>query len=60
VANTCKRSFLVEVGTLRCLNKYLFRERKYKNILEKDALKIYMQYKMKNVNLGSKGLIVYL
>jgi hypothetical protein len=48
------------VRTLRYLNKYLFRERKYKNILEKDALKIYMQYKMKNVNLGSKGLIVYL
>jgi hypothetical protein len=30
------------VGTLRYLNKYLFREREYKNILERDALKKYM------------------
>jgi len=32
----------VVMGTLRFLNKYFFRERKYKNILERDALKIYM------------------
>jgi len=24
----------MEVGTLRCLNKYLFREKKYNNILD--------------------------
>jgi hypothetical protein len=29
--------------TLHPLNKYLFRERKYNNILERDAMKIYMQ-----------------
>jgi len=38
MASTCKRSFLEEVWTLLCLNKYLFRERIYKNILEIDAL----------------------
>jgi hypothetical protein len=43
VAGTCKRSLSVEVETLRYLNKYFFREKKYKNILERDALKIYMQ-----------------
>ena len=29
MTNTCKKSLLVEVGTLQCLNKY-------KNILERD------------------------
>jgi hypothetical protein len=43
VANTCKKFFLVEMETLRYLNKYLFREKKYNNILERDALKIYVQ-----------------
>jgi hypothetical protein len=43
VIGTCKKFLLVEVRTLRCLNKYLFGEKKYKNILERDALKIYMQ-----------------
>jgi hypothetical protein len=43
MANTCKRFSLMKVETFRCLNKYLFRERKYNNILERDALKIYMQ-----------------
>jgi len=46
MVSTCKISFLVEMGTLRYLNKYLFRERKYKNILERDALKIYMHYSL--------------
>jgi hypothetical protein len=32
----------MEVGIFRCLNKYLFKEKKYNNILERDALKIYM------------------
>jgi hypothetical protein len=43
VTSTCKKFYLVKVRILRCLNKYLFKERKYNNILEKDALKIYMQ-----------------
>jgi len=43
MVSTYKRSSLVEVGTLRYLNKYSFRKRKYKNIVERDALKIYMQ-----------------
>jgi hypothetical protein len=60
VASTCKKSHLVELRTLRCLNKYIFRERKYKNILEKDTLKIYMQQRMKIMNPCSEGLMVYL
>jgi hypothetical protein len=52
VANICKISFLVEVETLRCLNKYFFKERKYNNILERDALKI--------INICSESLMVYL
>jgi hypothetical protein len=40
MASTCKRSLLEEVWTLLCLNKYLFRERIYKNIPEIDALNI--------------------
>ena len=60
VASTCKRILLVEVGTLRYLNKYLFRDKKYKTIVERNALKIYMQYRMKIVNLCSKGLMMYL
>ena len=42
MASTCKRSLLVEVGNLRCLNKYLYRERKYNDILERNALNIYI------------------
>jgi hypothetical protein len=38
MASTCKRFFLVEVATLQCLNKYLFRERIYKNIIEREML----------------------
>jgi hypothetical protein len=60
VASSCKRFLLVEVGTLRYLNKYLFRDKKYKTIVERNALKIYMQYRMKIVNLCSKGLMMYL
>ena len=41
--STCKKFYLVVVRTFQCLNKCLFRERKYKNILEGDTLKIYMQ-----------------
>jgi hypothetical protein len=37
VAITCKKFLLVEVETFRYLNKYLFRERKYKNVLERDT-----------------------
>jgi len=43
VIGICKKSLLVEVRTLRCLKKYLFGEKKYKNILERDALKVYIQ-----------------
>jgi hypothetical protein len=42
VSSNCKRFHLMEVETLQYLNKHLFRERKYNNILEKDTLKIYM------------------
>jgi hypothetical protein len=60
VANTCKKFFLVEVRTLRYLNKYLFREKKCNNILERDAWKIYVHWRMKIVNLCSEDLMVYL
>ena len=43
MTNTCKKSILVEVKTLLYLNKYIFKERKYNNILDINALKIYMQ-----------------
>jgi len=32
----------MEIKTLQCLNKYLFKDRKYNNILERDALNIYI------------------
>jgi hypothetical protein len=41
-AGACKRSLVVDVGTLRCLSKYIYRERKYNDILERWSLKIYM------------------
>jgi hypothetical protein len=43
MTTTCKMSPLVKVKALLYLNKYIFIERKYNNILERDALKIYMQ-----------------
>jgi hypothetical protein len=42
MANNCKMFFLVEIRILWSLNKYIFSEKKYKNILEKYILKIYM------------------
>jgi hypothetical protein len=48
------------MGTLRCLTEYFFREKKYNNILERNALKIYMQYRMKIVKLYFESLMVYL
>jgi hypothetical protein len=59
MTSTCKKSHLVEVMTLRCLNKYLFRDRKYNNILERNDLKIYMQQRMKIVNLYFEGIMMY-
>jgi hypothetical protein len=47
-----QRSFLVEVGTFCCLNKYFFKKRKYNNIPEKDALKIYI-YAIENGDCAS-------
>jgi len=38
LTNFCKISSLVEVETFQYLNKYLFIEIKYNNILERDAL----------------------
>jgi hypothetical protein len=34
MTSICKRSFLMEVVTLLCLNKYFLKERKYNNILK--------------------------
>jgi hypothetical protein len=42
VADICKKSHLMEVGTLQYLNKYIFRERKYKNIIKKCSENIYI------------------
>ena len=47
--NIYKRLYLIKLRILLCLDKYLFRERKYNNIIEReyndilkrDALKIY-------------------
>jgi hypothetical protein len=35
VAGTYKKSYLIDLRTLKCLSKYLFRERKLNNILER-------------------------
>ena len=43
VVSTCKRFSLMELWTIRYLNKYLFRERKYNNTLKRDVLEIYMR-----------------
>ena len=37
-----KKSHLMEVETLQYLNKYLFRERKYNNIIKKCSENIYV------------------
>ena len=43
VTGTCKRLSFVDIRTLGCLSKYIFfRERKCNDILERQALKIYM------------------
>jgi hypothetical protein len=47
----------MKIKTFRYLNKYFFRYKKYKNIIEKNTLKIYMQYRMKIVNFYYKILI---
>jgi len=41
VANTCKRSFLVDVGNLKSVSMYFLRERKYNNIIERYSENIY-------------------
>jgi len=43
MANNCKKLYSVDVWTLIFLSKYFFRKRKYNNITERNALKIYMQ-----------------
>jgi hypothetical protein len=50
----------MDVETLQYLNKYLLREKKYKNILKRDDLKIYMHQRMKIMNLCFESRIVYL
>lgn len=47
--DTCKRLFLVDLETLKCLSIFLKREEN--DILDKDTLKICMQKRMKIVNL---------
>ena len=42
MVDTYKSSSLVDLKTLRCLSKYLFRERERNDILERDTQKICM------------------
>jgi hypothetical protein len=57
------KSFIfVDLRTLKCLNKYLFRKRRCNDILQNYILKIYIK-NIENeeiVNLELKGFIGYL
>jgi hypothetical protein len=50
----------MEVGTLQYLNKYIFRERKYKNIIKKCSENIYIveNEDCEPLFLGSHGVFI--
>jgi hypothetical protein len=50
----------MNIKTLKCLKEYLFKEKKYNNIIKRNALKIYMHQIMKVMNLYFEEFIMYL
>ena len=62
MTSNCKKSYFMDVGTFKCLSNYLFRKRKYNNILDRDSLNITHTHKVKNENceVYLKRFILYL
>jgi len=58
VANTCKNYHLIDFGTIRSQVSCL--EIECNDILERDAIKIYIQQRIKLVNLKLERFIGYL